>query len=1143
MKTETFDLNFRKALPCVISQFSALTLTLSFIFALTLLVGCKGPAVNPGATLEAGFLNPPDSAKPRVWWHWMNGNITKEGIRADLEWMHRVGIGGFQNFDAALMTPQIVQKRLTYMTDDWKDAFSFATGLADSLGLEMAIAGSPGWSESGGPWVKPEDGMKKIVWSELAVRGGTTFTGTIPKPPVVTGPFQNIAGNESLSIGDQTAVKPPEYFQDIAVVACKLPPTDVPLQDLKPRVSSSGGSFNLNQLTDGDLMTTSFLPADTAKGYAWICFEFDHPQTIKSVTIVGGGDKGPFGLTGNLTETRSLEISDDGKSFRHVCFIPAGNVVEQTISVPVSTSKFFRISFKNPPAMAGLASLLGNNAPKPPSGTEIAEIVLSPSTRINRFEEKCAFAPASDLYDQATPATDDPIAATDVIDLTGKMDTDGSLTWTAPPGNWIIIRFGYSLLGITNHPATAEATGFEVDKLDPAAVKRYFENYLDQYRNATKGLMGSKGGLKFMVTDSWEAGAQNWTGNMMQEFEKRRGYSMINWLPVFAGHVVKSSEESDRFLWDFRKTLSEMVAEYHYDQLTNILETYGMKRYSESHESGRALIADGMEVKRKAAVPMSAMWVPNVLSGNNTSGYEADIRESASVAHIYGQNLAAAESFTAFGLGGNAWSYYPGNLKPTADLELASGLNRFVIHTSVHQPNDKIPGLSLGPFGQWFTRHETWAEQAGPWLKYLSRSSYMLQQGKFVADIIYFYGEDNNITALFGPKLPDIPQGYAYDFVNADALLNLLDVKRGLIVTPGGMSYKLLVLDHNCQQMSLPVLQKIYDLVKAGAIVTGVKPVQSPSLSDDPQVFRKIVNELWAKENDDNVVGQGKVITGKTLKEVLDMLKVVPDFIYTKSIENTSLLYVHRKMNDIDIYWVSNRNNPAQNLNCTFRINGKSPEIWHPETGLIEKVTYNIVDGKTSVPLRLEPNDAVFVVFRENAREKSLTIPQKIATKLTLINGPWNVKFQTGRGAKAEATFDTLTPWNLNEDDGIKYFSGTGSYSRTFDAPANWFKEGSLISVDLGEVKNMAEVVVNGKSQGVLWKTPYKVDITGALKQGENQLEIKVTNLWVNRLIGDLQPGVHNKITFTTMPFYKPESPLQPSGLMGPVQIIGYSDK
>lgn len=1088
------------------------------------------------AILKA-FITPPNEARPRVWWHWMNGNITKDGIRKDLEWMHLSGIGGFQNFDASLGTPQIVEKRLTYMTPEWKDAFLFTTKLADSLKLEMAIAGSPGWSESGGPWVTQEDGMKKIVWTETKVKGGTNKIA-LAKPAGTTGPFQNIP--KQAGIGETGGQhESPVFYRDIAVIAFKMPVNDMSMGDLNPAVSSSGGIFNLAQLTDGDLSISSLLPPDTTKDFAWIQFAFTKAQTIKAVTMMGGGDRGPFGLYGELKDNRSIEMSDDGINFKKICFIPAGNVLQQTISFPASTAKYFRLTVKNPPPAMNLGAMLGGatEPPKPSPGTEIAELVLHTADRVNMFEEKNAFAPATGLYDKSTKSTNDVIAISDIIDLSQKLKADGTLDWTVPNGNWKIIRFGYSLLGINNHPASPEATGLEVDKLDPMAIKKYFNNYLDQYKDATGGLMGKKGGLQFMVTDSWEAGAQNWTQNMLQEFQKRRGYSMLSWMPVFTGHIVKSAEVSEQFLFDFRKTLSDMVAAYHYDGLTTILAERGMKRYTESHEDGRAIIADGMEVKRTSAVPMSAMWTPSVINGFSQTKYISDILESASVAHIYGQNLVAAESFTAFGLGGSAWSFSPENLKPTADLELAHGLNRFVIHTSVHQPSDdKIPGLGLGPFGQWFNRHETWAAQAKAWTDYLSRSSYMLQQGKFVADIIYYYGEDNNITSLFGKKLPAIPEGYKYDFVNADALINQLTVKNGKLVTPSGMSYRILMLDSNARKMSLPVLRKLRALVKAGAIIGGVKPETTPSLADDQKEFHNIVQEIWGRSN-------SKVMSAKPIEELLKTLAILPDISYTKPKSNTKLMFVHRQLTDRDIYWINNRTANIEDLEATFRVEGKVPVIWFAETGKTEALSYSISNGITKVKLHLEPNDAFFIVFKDKAIKPSFELPAPKIKELQTLNGAWDLRFQKDRGAPAAIEMNELTSWSDNADAGIKYFSGMATYTKNISASAGWFVKDEELWLNFGDVKNIAEVIVNGKSLGVLWKNPFRINLEGALKAGENKLEIKVTNLWVNRLIGDQQHGMDRKLTYTTMPFYQANSPLLPAGLLGPVKIVSVKRK
>jgi hypothetical protein len=1064
-------------------------------------------------SLSQGFQNPPAGAKPRVWWHWMSGNITKDGIQADLEWMKRAGIAGFQNFDAGLDTPQIVAKRLVYMTPAWKDAFRFTAALADQLGLEMAIAGSPGWSESGGPWVPPAQAMKKYVWSETRLEGGKPWSGMLPKPPATTGPYQNVPSGREKEL---------QFYADSAVVAFRLPDHDNTMAELKPEVTSSGGAFDLAALTDGDLANGVILPAAPVNEQAWIQYQFDGPLTVRGLTLMmeRKGRQVNFG-------DPELEASDDGAIFRKLQTLPPGGV---TFAFAPTSAKFFRVVFPTLAPRPGTPQPDGQSRAEP-VGTRVTELVLHTASPVNRFQDKAAFDSTPGLYDMATPTVTagDTVKKADVVDLTSKMRPEGRLDWTPPAGRWTVLRFGYSLTGARNAPASPEATGLEVDKLDKTYVKAYFDNYLDQYKNATGGLMG-KHGLQYVITDSWEAGVANWTDKMFDEFARRRGYDMHPWLPVLAGRIVESAASSDRFLWDFRKTLGELVAEYHYDQLTDILHARNMGRYTESHEGGRAFIGDGMDVKRRADIPMSATWLER--PGKASSHYDSDVQESASVAHIYGQNLVAAESLTVYR---NAWAYSPETLKSTADRMMTNGLNRFIIHTSVHQPvDDKIPGLGLGPFGQWFTRHETWAEMALAWTTYLARSSFMLQQGRFVADILYYYGEDSNITALFGDKMPDIPAGYRLDFASSNVLLNRLAVKDGRIVTPTGMSYRLLALDANSRHMPLAVLRRIRDLVRAGAVVCGPRPVDSPSLADDQAEFQAIARELW-----NGGTGQGRVFGAATVGEALAAIGAAPDFAYAKLREDTSLAFVHRAIPDGDIYWVVNRNSRPESVEASFRVTGKEPELWHAETGAVESASYLIADGRTIVPLRLTPDDAVFVVFRKAAAAPARALPDPVEAELATIIGPWEVAFQPGRGAPASARFERLSSWSESAEPGIKYFSGTATYAASFDVPASWLVSGARLWLDLGVVKNLAEVKVNGRPLGTVWKTPFRVDATEALKPGPNALEIKVADLWVNRLIGDKQPGVTKTYTYTAVEFYKADSPLVPAGLLGPVRIVG----
>ena len=1072
-------------------------------------------------TLQRDFQTPPSAAKPRVWWHWMNGNITKEGIQKDLEWMERVGIGGFQNFDANLFTPVVVPKKLVFMTPEWKDAFKFMTQTADQKGLEMAIAGSPGWSVTGGPWVEPKDAMKKYVWTETRIEGGKAFSGKLAQPSDVIGKFQNVIIQEGGISGGFVGEKP-KFYQDAFVIAYRLPAAEKTLAELNPKVSSSGGSFTLADLTDNDLLKKSELPAMEIGKDMWIQYEFSSPQMFKAFSVAGASETPLAEFNGN-PKNRTLKVSDDGVSFRTIATVEGGTNPYNTVSIALTTAKYWRMCWETlKPEVNGFMAMMGAPADRKPEGVKVAEFVLHSTDRIDQFEDKAGFTPWKESSPPAPMGSqsNDAIATNDVIDLTGKMNADGTLNWTTPAGTWSVIRLGYSLTGRQNHPASPEATGLEVDKLDKEAVRKYINTYLDMYKDATGGLMGAKG-LHYMVLDSYEAGHMNWTKSFPEEFQKRRGYDLKIWIPVLTGRIVKSSQDSEKFLWDFRKTIGELIAENHYDVIGEELKKRDMERYTESHEGGRIYLADGMDVKRNSDIPMSAMWTPGSLAGGADEEVrsEADIRESASVANIYGKPFVAAESMTSVG---KPFQEYPERLKRTADLEMASGLNRFVIHTSVHQPlDDKKPGFSLGPFGQYFTRQETWAEVGGKaWMSYLGRSCYMLQQGRNVADVLYYYGENNNITWISREKLPAVPSGYEFDFVNSSALINAIQFKNGQLVAQSGNTYKLLVLDETAKYMTLPVLKKLRDLVKAGAKVTGTKPEQSPSLADNQAEFQTIVNEIWSSAN---------VIKG-SMTDALKSLKVNEDVII-KNAQN-KILYRHRQIADQDIYWLDNRSANATDAEVSFRVTGKVPELWNPVTGKTEKVSYRIKDGRTIVPLKFESWEAFFIVFSRDGKStvSTYTKPATAETALTQISTPWKVSFND-----KNVIFDKLTSWTENKDADVKYFSGTATYENTFKVVT--VDKSEKYVVDLGDVKNIAEVIINGKNTGIAWKKPFKLDITEAVKVGDNSIQVKVTNLWPNRLIGDAQPDVKQKNTFTTMPFYRADSPLLSSGLMGEVKV------
>jgi alpha-L-rhamnosidase len=1093
--------------------------------------------------LRPNFVVPPDSARPRVWWHWMNGNVSKEGIKLDLEWMHRIGLGGLQTFDAAYDTPDVVDPRLVFMTPPWKDAFLASAQQANQLGLELAIAGAPGWSESGGPWVKPEQGMKKLVWAETRVNGGVPFSGVLPRPPAIVGPFQDapvVRGPGS--IGGPAPVKPiPGLYKDVAVVAYRLPDDDLSMGELRPVVTSSFGAVDGSALWDGSYIGAVHLPFSGPSGRPWLQIDFGHPQIVQSMSV---GLLNNGSVLGPRHIGAELESSTDGREFQRITAaydtadypFQSAPPVQETVSFSPVTARYFRLLLL-PAPMPRLPQGMENLEGTAPTEQGVTEFVLHTTPRVNHFEQKAGFFLDSGMDSHPTigVAAREIVDPTEVIDLTDRLRTNGTLEWTPPPGRWAILRFGYSLLGITNHPASPEGTGLEVDKLNRAAVKSYMDAYLGLYESILGSNLIGLHGLRAMVSDSWEAGPQNWTDELPLEFYRRRGYDLHPWLPALTGRIIRNAAATDQFLWDFRRTLADLLIESHYGQIAASLHTRGMTYYGESHEISRAFIGDGMDAKRGDDIPMGAMWVPSPFVRQEQC--DADIRESASVAHLYGQNIVAGESMTALGLPHGAYAFSPDTLKPTADRELADGLNLFVVHTSVHQPLvDQPPGLTLGPFGQWFSRHDTWAEQATPWVTYLSRSSYLLQQGHFVADIVYYYGQDSNITALFANHLPAIPEGYAFDFASAHALTQL-SVLNGDLVTASGMRYRLLALDPRARVMSLDVLRTIAGLVEAGATVVGEKPLRTPSYADNAEEFRDLSDSVWGPKPGRHAFGKGWVLNGRPLTDLVSDIKLEPDFSYGKPETDAAVWFVHRRLEDSDLYFVNNRQPRNERIEARFRVRGRVPEVWHADTGIIERVSYRQQSGRTMVTLKLDPYDAVFVVFRDSTRVLERNIAQFVREPVGTMTGPWDVSFQSGRGAPNHVAFTDLSSWTKNRNPGIRYFSGTASYTASLKAPESWFNHGQHIEIDLGEVRNLAEVDVGGRPAGIAWKWPFRLDLTDLLKPGINAITVRVTNLWPNRLIGDKQQNA-TPIAFTTFDPYRADSPLLESGLLGPITIL-----
>lgn len=1220
--------------------------------------------------LDRNFSLPPDSAKPWVYWFWMNGNVTREGITADLEAMRRVGIGG-----ALIMNVSngILPGPVEFMTDKWREMFAFAVGEAARLGLQINMNNDDGWTGSGGPWVTPEQSMQVLTWSETRIEGPQVFDKPLPQPPT-----RKVKG---FGLGTEKAVAKYDeigsFYRDIAVYA--FPSSGPKMRDLSPALTSSSPKANLSALMDGDLDTGIQLPS-TTNSLQFVQTEFSKPFTARSLTIFTG--------SGRQNHGGYLEVSDDGKSFRLVrkFQIPVNGVNASILSAgfPAATARYFRVVIDRPVANGG--------------GIAFQELELSPDVRIDNWSGKAGYSRVDGLEPVVSGSLTNETAVRQdaIIDLTDKLDADGHLRWNAPAGSWTILRLGHTSTGKMNHPATPGGTGLECDKLSKEAIGKYFEGFLGKVIADVGPLAGKA--LSSTHIDSWEVSSQNWTPKFREEFKKRRGYDPMPYVPAMIGVPVGSFEVSERFLWDVRRTLADLIADNYVGQLRTLAHNRGMELSVEAYGNGNF---DNLQCAARADISMAEFW-----TGHPEHAERG--KPAASTAHQLGQSIVGAEAFTAnpeFG----KWQNYPGSLKVLGDSAFCSGINRFVFHRWAMQPwLDRWPGMTFGPHGIHFERTVTWFEQSRAWLAYLARCQYLLQQGRFVADICYLRDEHapQAFPATAGLK-PALPPGRDYDGCSAE-MIQKMSVNNGRLVLPSGMSYRLLVLPES-RFMTPQLLRKIRELVLAGAQVAGTKPEKSPSLENFPACddeVRRLADELWGAGAGDvpapegRVVGKGRVYCGQPLEKILFSLGSLPDVEWKMEDSPNSSSWIHRRTSDADIYFVANRLDHAVSMDAIFRVSGKLPELWHPDTGEMEPIAvwHKTADGRTMIPLRLDQSGSVFIVFRKAAAgvdpivkimrngealeqgavpgklvickatygalddpSRTLDVTRQLVVrakdgKLALqvrcdfgkgdpapkvkktlrveytydgiaavvsgmdndyislpgyvpltsmkaevkgtdkgpvilawepgqyelttasgrksvcnaravpapleVAGPWVLQFPPKWGAPPEVTLDKLISWTEHADAGVKYFSGTAVYRKTIELSADRVGADKALYLDLGDVKVLAEVILNGRNLGILWKAPFRIEISDWVKPGANELEIRVTNLWPNRLIGDekkppylkFSPGgspaewpdwvvngasVPNtgRFTFTTWHHYSKDSPLLESGLLGPVTL------
>jgi hypothetical protein len=773
-------------------------------------------------------------------------------------------------------------------------------------------------------------------------------------------------------------------------------------------------------------------------------------------------------------------------------------------------------------------------------------------------------------------ASENPIRdKSSVVDLTAQMDNNGRLKWKVPSGKWKIMRLVCSNSGQKLVLPSPKSSGYNIDHFNPKATEMHFQYIIDKLHKELGDF--SSTALKFMYLCSYELQGLVWTPEMLNEFQKRRGYDMTPFLPVLYGYIIQNKDISDRFMFDFNKTLSDLIIEGHYTKARSLLNQYGLKLCSEAGGPGQPLHNCPFEALRALGaldIPRGEFWNKHHYFDEKGEDILWLVKEISCASHIYGKTIVDGESFTSW----QHWQEGPFDLKPLADKAMCEGLNLFTFHTGTHNPPEGGKPGWVYHAGTHMNPNRVWWPKIKPFINYLARSCYLLQQGKFVGDVCYYYGD--KAPNFVKPKHidPSLGYGFDYDIVNTEVILERMNTRNGKIVLPDGMSYELLVLPDK-EDANLQVLEKIMKLVKDGATVVGPKPTRSNGLTDYPHLDEKVkmlADKLWGpcngKETKENSYGKGKVIWGKDLKEILAERGIGPDFIYVGKNDSTDLDYIHRSTEREEIYFVSNKKMEWAEAECEFRVKNKVPELWIPETGQIMKdLVYETDNQTTKVFLQLPPAGSVFVVFREKSDKKhivsirkndetifpvergpsnvispvslmdyqtngsSLIIRQKGTYTLNTakgkaivfeinnipspikLSGSWDVNFPAGWGAPVAAVFPELISWASHKEDGIKYFSGIATYRKEFDLPGDILNSDNLLYLDLGKVKMIADVFLNDNHLSILWQPPFKIDITKSVKPGNNKLVIEVANDWSNRIVGDQNLPKEKRFTSTNI--------------------------
>lgn len=1014
------------------------------------------------ATVEDNFMSPPDSIRVAAYWYWLNDNLSPEGAVKDLQAMKKAGITRAQI--GMIGIDGLPYGDAKYNSDLWWETLHQALKTAGELDIEIGIFNCPGWSQSGGPWVKPQEAMRRIVSAQTIVEGPGKQTIELP---AVDGACQ-----------DEAVIAYPAFTKE-----------------------AYAQTFSIKK-TEGQPVAQ--------------VMQLDKPSTLRSVEV----------KVGTPINTMAVLKARDGNDWKEIKTFAIDRYNDQNI---VGFEPYAPVIVAIPEAEYN--ELMLEIAPV---GAGQIDVTLSEQPKVERTAEKqlakmCQVPlPMWDFYmwgeQPDYTAADWTIDPAKVVVLTNDVK-DGVLTWDVPEGRWVVSRIAMAPTGVTNSPASPEATGLEIDKINKEHLEGHFDAYIGEILRRIPA--EDRKTFRIVVEDSYETGGQNWTDGLAEKFTERYGYSPLPYLPVLQGIPVGSNEMSDRFLWDLRRLVADLVAYEYVGGLKEISNKHGLTTWLENYGHW-GFPSEFLLYGGQSDEVAGEYWSEGTLG-------DIENRAASSCGHIYGKPKIWAESCTA---AGNPFGRYPYVMKQRVDRFFTEGINASLLHLVIHQlDTPEEPGLAAW-FGNEFNRKNTWFEQLDLFTDYLRRCNYVLQQGRYVADAAYFIGED--APKMTGECNPPLPEGYSFDYINADILKNHAKVKDGRLVLDSGMEYSVLVLP-NQDTMRPEMLKCIEKFVKDGLTVVGPAPVRSPSLEGYPQAdaaVREIASTMWTDGAKVTELGKGRVFAaGTTMQEVFDAINLRPDLSVPDGEQMP--LFIHRTLKDAQIYFIANPTEQAISINPTFRAaDGLQPQLWNPANGTVRTLPQFMpaADNGITVPVQLEPLESAFIVFRKDAGQAAGTLNYPAYdTVADLTNSTWDIAFESTRRGPQPISTDSLFDWSQHPDMAVANYSGKAVYTTQFDLAE--LPQGRTY-VDLGKVMVMAKVKVNGQYAGGAWTYPYRVDITPLLQAGKNTLEVEVVSTWRNRLIGDAALPADQRLTKVNFEIVNPGEALQPSGLLGPVRVI-----